>query len=175
MGAHTTDRRPPPPPPQIVTSGGGAFTFPYNFRQDQGFTLSIINNPLGQTCSVSPASGTLAESDVTNIVVSCKGSTIALGLSAAKRPAADSSTWSSNGGSSGSGGGGALSDLMVLGMVAGMVILYQRHQHKEHIRSLFTGGAGGYNPVGGEGSTQSQAAPPSPGFAGSAGGYQGEL
>lgn len=57
----------------LVVTADGAFSFAAPVAQGNGYTVSVLTQPAGRTCSVSNASGTAA-SAVSNVAVSCVAS-----------------------------------------------------------------------------------------------------
>src|SRR5262249_26325387 len=87
---------PPPPPPAAYSGGGGAagvsggtvvlqdnggddlsvsangsFAFATKLASGAAYAVTVKTNPAGQTCTVSAGSGTVAQANVTSVVVSC--------------------------------------------------------------------------------------------------------
>jgi hypothetical protein len=57
----------------LTLSSNGSFVFPTKIAPGSGYSVAVVTQPLGQTCSVGNATGTVnrAGSDVDNVDVSC--------------------------------------------------------------------------------------------------------
>jgi hypothetical protein len=71
----------------IVTNNGsddhsitanGAFTFGTQLGTGTSYTVAVKTHPTGQTCSVANGSGTIANAQVTNVQITCGGSSSSL-------------------------------------------------------------------------------------------------
>jgi uncharacterized repeat protein (TIGR03803 family) len=62
-----------------VNSGATSVSLASSLNTGATYTISVQSQPTGETCSVSNGSGTIATSNVTNIVVSCVASTLKIG------------------------------------------------------------------------------------------------
>jgi hypothetical protein len=58
---------------KLTLSSNGSFVFPTKIAPGSGYSVAVFTQPLGQTCSVVHASGTvnMAGSDIDNVDVSC--------------------------------------------------------------------------------------------------------
>ena len=56
-----------------IAAGSTSFLFPITLTPGQNYTLSIAAQPPPQTCTASNNSGTVGNSDITNVTVSCSG------------------------------------------------------------------------------------------------------
>ncbi len=55
----------------LAITSNGRFTFPTRLESGSDYVISIATQPAGQTCSLSNASGTLDNHDVTDILINC--------------------------------------------------------------------------------------------------------
>ncbi|MES2049850.1 MAG: hypothetical protein V4447_15720 [Pseudomonadota bacterium] len=55
----------------ISVAANGAFTFTNRIASGSAYSVTVGINPVGASCSVSNASGTATESNVTNVAVTC--------------------------------------------------------------------------------------------------------
>ena len=55
----------------LAVGADGAFTFPTELDDGAQYSVSVLNQPTGQTCTVSNGNGTIAGADVTNVAVDC--------------------------------------------------------------------------------------------------------
>jgi len=55
----------------LVLSSDGGFTFITGLVDGASYSVSVLTQPTGQTCSVTNDSGTIAAADVTNVTVTC--------------------------------------------------------------------------------------------------------
>jgi len=55
----------------LAVSSNGGFTFPTELDDGASYSVSILTQPSGQTCSVSNGTGTIAGADVTSVAVNC--------------------------------------------------------------------------------------------------------
>jgi len=55
----------------LVLSSDGGFTFITGLVDGASYSVSVLTQPTGQTCSVTNGSGTIAAADVTNVTVTC--------------------------------------------------------------------------------------------------------
>lgn len=56
-----------------------SFTFTTPLADGSTYAVTVLTQPTGQTCSVSNASGTITDSNITNVAVTCIDSTYTLG------------------------------------------------------------------------------------------------
>ncbi|HTX86911.1 MAG TPA: hypothetical protein VMC41_02505, partial [Candidatus Nanoarchaeia archaeon] len=87
----------------LTVSANGSFAFAIATTTGSAYSVSVLTNPSGQTCSVSSGSGTVASANVTTVSVSC----------------ANNSTPSSGGG----GGGGIAADTTPPGIPANFSVI----------------------------------------------------
>jgi 6-phosphogluconolactonase len=52
-------------------SSGGTFTFSSGIDQGGSYSVTVLTQPSGQTCSVHNGSGTIGTADISNVVVNC--------------------------------------------------------------------------------------------------------
>jgi hypothetical protein len=62
-----------------VTSGTTQFTFASALTQGTTYTVTVMTQPMGQTCSVMGGSGTISSANVANVVVTCSDQAYSLG------------------------------------------------------------------------------------------------
>jgi N-acetylneuraminic acid mutarotase len=62
-----------------TVSSNTTFTFSTKIASGSGYAVAISTSPVGQTCSVSNGSGTVAASNVTNVVINCTDNTYDIG------------------------------------------------------------------------------------------------
>ena len=55
----------------LTVSANGAFTFSTSLATGAAYSVSVLTQPTGQTCTVSSGSGTIASASVTNVAVLC--------------------------------------------------------------------------------------------------------
>jgi len=55
----------------LAVGADGAFTFPTELDDGAQYSVSVLTQPTGQTCTVSNGTGTLSGADVTNVAVDC--------------------------------------------------------------------------------------------------------
>jgi len=63
---------------QLSVTADGSFTFPTSVTGGSGYTVSVLTQPVNETCAVAGASGT-ANSNVTSIAVTCTLNAYAVG------------------------------------------------------------------------------------------------
>ena len=56
---------------ELSLAGNGAFQFPNALEVGSAYAVTVSMTPAGQICSVANGSGTMADSDVTNVAVNC--------------------------------------------------------------------------------------------------------
>jgi len=61
---------------QITLSVNGNFTFPTPLSTGTPYTITVLTQPIGGTCIVTNGSGTVAASNVSDIMVTCTGSSV---------------------------------------------------------------------------------------------------
>jgi len=62
-----------------TVSASGAFTFATKIANGNQYSVSVLTQPSGQTCSVSTGAGTISLSNVTNVSVVCSTNTYSVG------------------------------------------------------------------------------------------------
>ncbi len=55
----------------LAVTANGSFTFPTKLAAGAAYTVTVLTNPAGQTCTVTNGSGTLGSANVTNVAVTC--------------------------------------------------------------------------------------------------------
>lgn len=96
---------PPPPPPPAVTysvggtasglsgsavlqlngannltvSAAGTFTFATNLAGGSAYTVTVLTQPTGQTCTVGGGTGTVASANISSVTLDCSSSTFSVG------------------------------------------------------------------------------------------------
>ena len=55
----------------LTVSENGNFTFPGTFRNNREFEVIVLHHPLGYSCKIENAEGTVNGSDITDITISC--------------------------------------------------------------------------------------------------------
>jgi hypothetical protein len=85
----------------LTLSANGSFTFPTALADGGTYSVTVLTQPVGQTCSVGNPSGTIDATgdDVTNVSVTC-ATTASLGGSVSGLASGTSVTVSNNGGTS---------------------------------------------------------------------------
>ncbi len=63
----------------LVRTSFGPFSFPTTLSHGASYSVTIASQPVGQTCAVSNASGTINNADVTNVAVTCTTNTYSVG------------------------------------------------------------------------------------------------
>src|SRR6266581_3216811 len=63
----------------LTVSANGSFTFPAPVAQGSPYAVTVLTQPVGQSCSVVNGSGTVAGANVTNVAVSCVTNTFTIG------------------------------------------------------------------------------------------------
>lgn len=63
----------------LAVSRNGSFTFAKRVAARANYSVSVQTQPAGQTCTVTNGSGTVWETNVMNVMVSCSGNTYAVG------------------------------------------------------------------------------------------------
>lgn len=58
----------------LEMTGNGSFTFDLDLADGANFSVTVLNQPSGQTCNVSNGSGTINAADVSNVAVTCQSS-----------------------------------------------------------------------------------------------------
>jgi large repetitive protein len=56
-----------------ISSSATAFTFATQVASGSNYTVTVLTQPSGQTCTVASGSGTVTNAAITNVVVSCSG------------------------------------------------------------------------------------------------------
>ena len=80
----------------LVLNANGDFAFATGIPFGTGYDVSVLSQPIGQTCTVSNGAGTLS-GNVSNIHVSCSVNTYTIGGTLTGLPAGDSLTLHNNG------------------------------------------------------------------------------
>lgn len=62
-----------------VDSGATTFALPANVAEGSGYAVTIQNQPTGENCAVSGGTGTMAESDVSDVTITCSAQAHGLG------------------------------------------------------------------------------------------------
>jgi 6-phosphogluconolactonase (cycloisomerase 2 family) len=62
----------------VTISANGSFAFPTPLGSGAGYSVTIASQPAGETCVVTNGAGTVAESNVTTIAISCEQAEFAL-------------------------------------------------------------------------------------------------
>src|SRR5262249_23608821 len=60
-------------------SANGAFSFPAGAPNGAPYSVAVLTQPAGQTCTVSNGAGTVSGTDVTNVTVVCATNTFSVG------------------------------------------------------------------------------------------------
>src|SRR5262249_15365669 len=60
-------------------SANGAFSFPAGVPNGAPYSVAVLTQPAGQTCTVSNGAGTVSGTDVTNVTVICATNTFSVG------------------------------------------------------------------------------------------------
>jgi uncharacterized repeat protein (TIGR03803 family) len=55
----------------LVVTANGSFTFSNPLTTGASYAVTVLTQPSGQTCTVANGSGTVADSNITNVVVTC--------------------------------------------------------------------------------------------------------
>lgn len=63
----------------LTITGDGAFSFSSPVDQGSSYDVTILTQPVTQTCAVTNGSGTAGLSDITNVLVTCSTNTYAIG------------------------------------------------------------------------------------------------
>src|SRR6266571_8537394 len=63
----------------LTVSANGSFTFSAPVAQGSPYAVTVLTQPVGQSCSVVNGSGTVAGANVTNVAVSCVTNTFTIG------------------------------------------------------------------------------------------------
>jgi hypothetical protein len=63
----------------LLVSADGPFTFATKIAEGGSFSVTVSNQPVGQTCSVTGGTGSVTTSDVTSVVVNCGTNTFTVG------------------------------------------------------------------------------------------------
>jgi peptidoglycan hydrolase-like protein with peptidoglycan-binding domain len=58
-------------------SANGSFTFPTALADNSAYTVTVLTQPAGQTCSVTNSSGNVSGANVTSVTVSCANNAVA--------------------------------------------------------------------------------------------------
>jgi len=57
----------------LTFSSNGTFTFTSGIDQGGAYSVTVLTQPSGQTCSVHNGSGTIGTADISNVIVTCTG------------------------------------------------------------------------------------------------------
>ena len=60
----------------LSLSANGSFTFATPLSQGAAYSVTVLTNPFGQSCTVSNGSGTVGTSNVTNVAVTCTSASL---------------------------------------------------------------------------------------------------
>ena len=85
----------------LSLSASGAFTFATPLVNQAAYNVSVLTQPVGQTCSLASAAGTVQGANVSNVAVSCTNNpppTYTIGGSLVGLPSGDSVVLQDNGG-----------------------------------------------------------------------------
>ncbi len=63
----------------LALSANGAFSFPSTVINTTPYSVTVFTHPVGQTCTVTNASGSVSGANVTNVAVTCATNTFSLG------------------------------------------------------------------------------------------------
>jgi hypothetical protein len=66
----------------LSVTASGPFTFATTLASGSAYSVTVLTNPTGQTCTVTSGSGTIAAANVTSVAVSCAASTGGTGTTA---------------------------------------------------------------------------------------------
>lgn len=56
----------------LTISADGSFVFVSSMQSGASYAITVLNQPTGQTCTVSNGSGTVATSNITNVTITCE-------------------------------------------------------------------------------------------------------
>lgn len=62
----------------LPLSASGGFTFPTQLANGASYSVTILSQPAGQTCSIANGSGIISSANVTNVTVTCSTITLTL-------------------------------------------------------------------------------------------------
>ncbi|MCW8846993.1 MAG: Ig-like domain-containing protein [Gammaproteobacteria bacterium] len=82
----------------VPTGGTGPFTFTAKAVYGEAYSVSVLAEPMGQTCTVVNGSGTMQSADITNIQVSCVSRPYTVGGQVSGLVAGESVVLQNNGG-----------------------------------------------------------------------------
>jgi len=63
----------------VTLSASGAFSFPDPVSNNARYTVAVLTQPLGQSCSVANGAGTIAGANIGNVSVTCAANTFGVG------------------------------------------------------------------------------------------------
>lgn len=63
----------------LTLSTSGNFTFTTALANSASYTITVLTQPTGQTCSVNPVTGTVAGANITNVAVTCAAGAYTIG------------------------------------------------------------------------------------------------
>lgn len=63
----------------LTISTDGPFTFPTTYLSGTPYNVTIVSNPATQTCTINNASGTIANANIPNVIVTCSTNTYSIG------------------------------------------------------------------------------------------------
>ena len=66
----------------LSVTANGSFTFATTLTSGSAYSVTVLTNPTGQTCTVTSGSGTIASANVTGVAVACAASTGGTGTTA---------------------------------------------------------------------------------------------
>jgi hypothetical protein len=77
----------------VLTNGG--FTFPSALQNSTPYSVTVLTQPLGQTCIVTNGTGTIVAGNVTNVGIACSGTpgTYAINFTLTENPISDGGKW----------------------------------------------------------------------------------
>jgi len=82
----------------LTRNANGSFTFATPLANGAAYAVTVGTQPVGQTCSVSNGTGTVASANVTNVTVNCTNNTYSIGGSVSGLGAGNSVVLLNNGG-----------------------------------------------------------------------------
>lgn len=81
----------------LTVPANGAFTFAAKIGNGSTYAVSVLTNPVGQTCSPTQAVGTVPGANISNVVVTCANASYSVGGSVTGLAANDSVVLQANG------------------------------------------------------------------------------
>ena len=64
---------------QLTVSSDGSFTFPTSAISGSSYSVTVVTQPVGQSCTVTNGSGAISGANVTNVSVACTDVPYAIG------------------------------------------------------------------------------------------------